>query len=258
MNKEACCMVISIANRKGGVGKTTTALAVISWLHKHGKKVLGIDLDAQRNLSSTMNTTEQIKYTSYDILLGKDINEAIVSTDNGDLVPGSPFLGSVEKYLQDVIGRERRLRESIEALRESYDYIVIDCPPSLGTLVVNALTASDEVLVPVQADKYSLNGVFDLYESIASIRKYTNPDIHVLGWILTRFNARTNLSKETKEVMQESSENLGTKLFSVPIRENIALKEAQAMGKSIFDYAPKSNGAIDYDNLCKEIFPYIV
>ena len=236
-------MIIAVCNQKGGVGKSTTAGALGAGLVKKGYRVLMIDLDPQSNLSYSLGIIRE-PITSMNILLGTaDIKDGIVHTEWGDLLPAGAGLAVADIELKDT-GREYRLKESLTGV--DYDYVIIDCPPSLGVLTINALTACDSVLIPAQADIYSLQGIGGLASTITTVKKYTNPHIKILGLLLTRYNSRTVLSKELTSMLENTAKQLGTKVFNTRIRECTALKEAQASQESIYSYSPKSNASKDY------------
>lgn len=236
---------IAIANRKGGVGKSTTAHALISGLSLTGHTVLGIDLDAQRNLTTTFGARDESK-TIFSVLTGDiSIKEAIRLTSYGCIIPGSKALSGADATITQT-GKEYRLKEALEAVQGQYEYCVIDCPPNLGILTVNALTACDTVIIPVQADIYSVEAIQDLYEAIGPIKKYCNPSLTVDGILLTRYNPRSIVTKEITGLIEQLADKYNTKVYQSTIREAIAIKEAQISEESIFTYAPKSNVASDY------------
>jgi chromosome partitioning protein len=243
---------IAISNQKGGVGKSTTCNAVGAGLFHKGYKVLYVDLDAQGNLSFSMNANNRA-ITSLEVLTGTaTAEEAIVHTPQGDLIPASPALGSADTILKDT-GKEYRLLEALEPIKENYDYILLDCPPALGILTVNALTACKEILIPAQADVYSLQGIGQLAQTIATVKKYCNRDLAIKGTVVTRFNGRAVLARDMTELLEATAEQLHTKLYKTKIRECIQIKEAQAKQIDIFTYSPKSNATEDYTALVEEI-----
>lgn len=246
-------MVIGIVNRRGGVGKTITAQTLGAGLHLKGYKVLLIDLDSQSNLSFDTGAKPS-SLTSLEVLTGTaTMEEAIQHTGQADIVPASPALSTADTVL-DGTGKEYRLREALEGIEGQYDFIIIDTPPALNVLTINALTASDEVIIPSQAEVHSLQGIALLYqEAITAVKKYTNPDLHILGILLTRYNGRAILSKEMKSQLEATAKELGTKLFETPIRECISLKEAQALQRDVITYAPRSNATADYKALIEEV-----
>ena len=245
--------VITVINQKGGVGKGTTAQNIGTGLkHLHKKKVLFIDLDAQGNLSYSLGANMQ-HLNSFDVITNScDIKEAIQKTPQGDLICNSPNLSNADAHLKDT-GKEFKLREALEPIRNEYDYIIIDTPPSLGILSINALTASDSVIIPSQADIFSLQGIGQLANTIEVVKKYCNPNLTIKGLVLTRYSSRSVLSRDIANMLDATAKQLNTKLFSTTIREGIAIKEAQANKENLYTYAPKSNPAIDYKNLVKEV-----
>ena len=242
----------AIINQKGGVGKSTTALAIGSGLKRQGSKVLFIDLDAQGNLSYTMGANTQ-GYNALGILQRPETTaEEIQHTTQGDIVASSPALAGADTVLSDV-GKEYKLKEALATVSGLYDYCIIDTPPALSILTINALTACNGAIIPAQADIYSLQGIGQLNNTIQTIKKYCNPDLSIKGIILTRYNARSVLSKEVTELIEQTASELNTKVFNTKIRECTALKEAQAMKQDIFTYAPKSNASADYTDIIKEL-----
>lgn len=243
--------IISIINQKGGVGKSTTANALGAGLHHKGFKVLYIDMDAQGNLTYSLNALNK-PLTSLELLTGTaTAQEAIISTPQGDIIPASGNLAGADALITET-GKEYRLKEAIEPLKKKYDFIIIDTPPALGVLTINALTACKSVLIPTQADIYSLQGIGQLSQTIDTVRKYCNKDITVKGILATRYTARTNLTKDMTTLLEDTAKQLNTKLYSTKIRECTALKEAQATQQDIFTYSPKSNASEDYKAFIEE------
>jgi chromosome partitioning protein len=243
---------IAVINQKGGVGKSTTAFALGAGLILKGYKVLFIDLDAQGNLSYNMNSQNKA-ITSLEVLTGTaTAQEAIVGTATGDLIPASPALASADALIT-ATGKEYRLKEAIEALKASYDYIILDTPPALGILTVNALTACNSVIIPAQADTFSLQGIGQLSQTIQTVKKYCNPTLSIKGIVVTRYNSRAVLTRDMTELLDDTARQLNTKLYKTKIRECIAIKEAQASQQDIYSYSPKSNATADYTNLVEEI-----
>ena len=241
--------VVAIVNRKGGVGKTATALALGAGLIRKGKKVLFIDLDSQTNLTSGIGATAS-GFTALDILTGQaTAPDAIQKTPQGDVIAAEEALAGAEMAITGT-GKEYRLKEAIDGLQ--YDYIIIDTPAALGTLTVNALTAANSALIPVQADIDSLQGVGQLSKTIEAVKKYCNPNLRIKGILITRYNGRAILSRDMQENLQEAAQQLKTRLYSTPIRECISIKEAKAQQTDIFTYAPRSNAAEDYKAFIKE------
>lgn len=246
--------VITIINQKGGVGKSTTALALGHGLQAKGENVLFIDLDAQGNISYTLGG-DTAGYNSLGILQRPETaGNEIQRTGLGDVIPSTPALSGADNILT-ATGKEYKLKEALEFISKKYkyDYVVIDTPPALGILTINALTASDYAIIPAQADIYSLQGIAQLNNTIQVVKKYTNPKLKVLGIVLTRYNARATLTKELTGLLESSAMELETKVFKTRIRENIAVKEAQAVRQNLYEYAPNSNGSKDYTALTQEV-----
>lgn len=244
--------IIAVSNQKGGVGKSTTANALGAGLLHKGFKVLYVDMDAQGNLSYSMGANNRA-VSSLEVLTGTSTaKEAIISTPQGDLIPASPALASVDTLITDT-GKEYRLKEALEPLLGEYDYIILDTPPALGTLTINALTACNSVIIPAQADIYSLQGIGQLSQTIQTVKKYCNKDLSIKGLLVTRYNARTVLAKDMAELLEDTASQLQTKLYKTKIRECIALKEAQAVQQDIFTYSPKSNATADYTAFIDEV-----
>lgn len=241
--------VISVINRKGGVGKTVTTQALGAGLIANGYKVLYIDLDSQTNLSFALGV-QDTEQSIFDVLTGDTpIKKAIIKTEQGDIIPASESLSTADALI-DGTGKEYRLKEALEGLK--YDYVVIDTPAYLGTLTVNALTASNGCIIPVQAEIYSLQGIDLLNKTINAVKRYCNPGLSIKGILITRYNKRATISKDMQGNLEEIAKILKTKVYSVPIRECIAVKEAQASQQDIFTYAGKSNAAEDYRAFIKE------
>lgn len=243
---------ISVTNQKGGVGKSTTAGALAAGLSLKGYSVLSIDLDAQSNLSYTAGAKTD-GATALGVLTGEiSIEDAIQHTQSGDIIPASKALAGADAFIADT-GKEYRLREALEPIRGRYDYIIIDTPPALGILTINALTACDSVIIPAQADIYSLQGVEQLAETMKPVKKYCNPALTIEGILLTRYSPRSILSKEVAELAEQLAAKLGTKLFKTTIREAISVKEAQISQQSLYSYAPKAKVTGDYTNFIEEL-----
>lgn len=243
--------VTAIINRKGGVGKTATAHNLGAGLRKKKKSVLFIDLDSQINLTYTLNASTD-GLTILDVIQdGADINKAIQHTEQGDIIPGAPGLATADNTIT-ATGKEYRLKEALEKLETAYNYIIIDTPAQLGILTINALTAANNAVIPVQAEIYSLQGIGLLNETIDAVKKYTNPLLYVKGILTTRYNSRAVISRDMQGNIEDLAKSLHTKCYTTPIRECTAIKEAQAMQTDIFTYAPKSNAAKDYSIFIKE------
>jgi chromosome partitioning protein len=243
---------VCIINKKGGVAKTTTALAIAAGLIKKGKKVLSIDLDSQCNL--TMCTGAQLdgKNVLGVLLEQVSITDAIQQTPMGDVLPACLALAGADGVITET-GKEYRLREALNAIEDEYDYAIIDTPPSLGVLSINAMTAADWIVIPAQADIFSRDGLMQLARAIDKDRKYCNKNLKIAGIVLTRYSDRNILSRNLRKTYDDIAAQMGTKVLSSTIRENIAIKEAQVMHQTIFDYDKNSNGAHDYRNLVNEL-----
>lgn len=240
---------ITIANHKGGVGKTTSVASIGDALAVMGRKVLLIDLDAQQNLTFTLTQNEEPETSVYDSLV-RDVPLSIVNVrKNLDLVPASLELARAEIDMATRIAREGILRTLLEDVSGKYDYIIIDCPPSLGVVTTNALVASDRLYIPLTAEALPMKGLAMLDDVVREIRRRVNPSLELGGVFFTRFNNR----KLNKEVVNMIDHRYGDKVFRTKIRENITLAEMPLSGQSIFEYDPKSNGATDYMALAKEI-----
>ena len=244
--------IIAIANQKGGVGKTTTAGAMISGLSNKGFKVLGIDLDPQGNLSDGCGAEMYHNPTVYE-LLKKEVSpgEAIQTIQNFDIIPANIMLAGAEQELSQT-GKEHRLKETVSTIVDQYDYIVIDTPPSLGILTVNAFTAADEIIIPTTAGIFAANGIQQLNTTIQNVKKYCNPQIEVAGILLTRFNPRTNISRQIKELTEQLGHYIDVPVYETFIRSGIAVEEAQANRKDIFSYSEKAAVAEDYRAFIEE------
>ena len=247
--------ILAISNQKGGTGKSTTALALGIGLSLRGRKTLFVDLDAQGNLSYTLgaDATGLTGISSFDILTGNTPAElAVQRTRQGDIIAASPALAGADTVLT-AVGKEYRLKEALETLQGAYDYCIVDTPPALGILTVNALTACDGVIIPAQADIYSLQGISQLYGTLQTVKRYCNPSLKVMGILLTRYSGRAIISREIAEMTEETATQIHTKLYNTKIRETTAIKEAQARRQSIYEYAPRSNATTDYTAFVDEI-----
>ena len=243
---------LAIINQKGGVGKSTTALAIGAGLSLKGYSVLFIDLDAQGNLSYTLGADTK-GYNAMGVLERPETaKEEIQHTPQGDIIASSPKLAGADKLLEET-GKEYRLKEALDSLQGAYDYIIVDTPPALGILTINALTACTVAIIPAQADIYSLQGIAQLNSTIETVKKYCNPSLSIMGIVLTRFNGRSIIRREVAEMLERTAEQLHTKLYTSKIRECTALVEAQATKQNIYSYAPRSNATADYKALVDEI-----
>ena len=246
--------IISVANQKGGVGKTTTTVNLGASLAFVGKKVLLVDIDAQGNATSGVGIRKpDVEQDIYDVLVNETpIVEAILpsSRENLDIVPATIQLAGAEIELTSMMARESRLKSALNEIKEQYDYIFIDCPPSLGHLTINAFTASDSILIPVQCEYYALEGLSQLLNTVRLVQKHFNPELEIEGVLLTMYDARTNLGAE---VVEEVRRYFQEKVYETIIPRNIRLSEAPSHGLSIIDYGPRSKGAEVYQTLAKEV-----
>ena len=246
--------VISIVNQKGGVGKTTTAVNLGAFVAAKRKKVLIIDLDPQGNATSGYGFDKiELENTVYDLMVNEeDITNVIQTTGvkNVDMCPTNINLAGAEVELVSAISRETILKRAIEPILDMYDYIIIDCPPSLGLLTFNALSCCDGVIVPIQGEYYALEGLSQLIDTINMIKKKLNPAVGILGVVITMYDGRTQL---TKQVVEEVEKYFGDKVFKTHIPRNVRLAEAPSHGKTIGDYDAKSKGAIAYQELAAEV-----
>ena len=245
---------IAIFNQKGGVGKTTTNINLAACLAKKGKKILVLDIDPQGNTTSGLGIEKKaLKKSSYDLMIEDDINaeDVILKTgvDNLDIIPANVSLSGAEVELAIIRGREKRLKKALNQAKEKYDFIFIDCPPSLGLLTINSLTAVDSVLIPIQCEFYALEGVAQLMNTIEIVRKNLNEKLYVQGVILSMFDGRTNLSVQ---VVEEVKKYFREKVYKTVIPRNVRLAEAPSYGLPIIEYDPKSKGAEAYREFADE------
>lgn len=245
--------ITTITNQKGGVGKTTTAAALLSCLSQRGARVLGVDLDPQGSLGFSMGLDIEHCATIYDVFRGvAEPVDVIRSTDICDVLPSNILLSAAEMEFNKP-GREFLLKAALSKVADGYDYILIDTPPALNILTVNAYVASDSLIIPMAPEVLSLLGVSQIKETIESVRSYYNSRLQVLGILLNRYNGRLNLSREMLELAQEIARQLNTRVFDSKIRSSVSVAEAPAHGQSINDYAPRSKPALDFAALCEEI-----
>ncbi|MCG8643694.1 MAG: AAA family ATPase [Desulfobacterales bacterium] len=246
--------IMAIVNQKGGVGKSTTAVNLGACLAMLNQKVLLVDIDPQGNASSGVGIDKsKLEYCIYDMLIhDEDIDNVIVKTkiDNLEIIPATIDLAGAEIELVTAISRETRLKNCLNNVRDRYDYILIDCPPSLGLLTLNSLNASDFVLVPIQCEYYALEGLGQLMRTIQIVQKHLNPDLEIDGVVLTMYDARTNLAQQ---VIEEVNAHFKDQVYKSIIPRNVRLSEAPSFGQPICTYDPNSKGAKAYMSLAREV-----
>ena len=245
--------IIAIANQKGGVGKTTTSINLSACLSALGKKVLAIDMDPQGNMTSGLGIDkDNVEYTVYDLIIGETEIEKVICKDtleNLDVLPTNIDLSAAEIELIGVDNKEYIIRDAVDTVKEMYDFIIIDCPPSLSMLTINAMTTADTVLVPIQCEYYALEGLSQLIHTIDLVKERLNPKLEMEGVVFTMYDARTNLSLQ---VVENVKENLNKAIYKTIIPRNIRLAEAPSHGLPINLYDPKSAGAESYMLLAEE------
>jgi len=243
---------IAFTNQKGGVGKTTSTINVGAGLAQEGFQVLLVDLDPQANLTYSLRlSSNRLETSIYDVLKGDiEANEAIINYNGFDIMPSSIDLSGAEMEFANEPAREMLLKNKLSTLSKDYDYILIDCPPNLGLLTLNAFTAVKEIFIVLQSEYLALHGLSKLMDVIQVVKERLNPEIEISGIICTLFDGRKNLNNE---VVDHIKDYFGDKVFNTIIRDNVALAEAPSHHKTIFEYAPDSHGAKDYKSLAKEI-----
>lgn len=245
--------IIAITNQKGGVGKTTTCSALCGGLTKLGKRVLAIDLDPQGNLSFSLGADADDCFTVYDVMKGNcEIEEAIQQGGVCDVVPSNILLSGLELEMTGV-GREYVLREQIMSIADEYDYIILDTPPALSVLTINAYTASDELVIPMLCEILSLQGIAQLKQTIFAVQRYYNKDLTVRGILLNKYNPRFTLTKDVEELAGMIAQQLETQIFNSRISSAVCIAEAPAHGESIVTYAPKSRAVKEYMAFIEEL-----
>lgn len=245
--------ILSISNQKGGVGKTTTTGALAAALHKKERRVLAIDMDPQGNLSFSMGAENEGVPTCYEVMKGEEtVRDAIQHTEVVDVIPGNILLSGAELEFTG-LGREYLLANALRTVHDEYDYILIDTPPALSVLTVNAFTAADGVIVPMLTDIFSLQGITQLYETVSYVRQHSNPKLRFEGILLTRYAPRTTLAIEVRGTAEMVSSELDIPLFHTCIRSSVAVTEAQALQRNIISYSPRNIAMKDYMALADEI-----
>ena len=246
--------IIAVANQKGGVGKTTTAINLSSCLAEKGKKVLAVDMDPQGNMTSGLGVDKNsVENTIYDLIIGESGIEEVLRKDimkNLDIIPANIDLSAAEIELIDVEEKEYIVRNVIKDIKDNYDYIIIDCPPSLSMLTINAMTTATSVLVPIQCEYYALEGLSQLIHTVDLVRDRLNPELEIEGVVFTMYDARTNLSLQ---VVENVKDNLHQNIYKTIIPRNIRLAEAPSYGIPINEYDPKSAGSESYMRLAEEV-----
>ena len=248
--------IISVANQKGGVGKTTTTVNLSTILAKVGKKVLLIDTDPQGNATSGLGIEKESDLSTYDFLITDVAAEDVIqetAINNLYISPSNMNLAGAEVQLVSMMSREQRMKEKLDVIKDEFDFILIDCPPSLGLITLNAFTASDSVLIPVQCEYYALEGLGQLLNTVELVRKHLNKNLYVEGALLTMYDIRTNLANQ---VVKEVKKFFQNKVYKTVIPRNVRVSEAPSYGMPITIYDPKSKGARSYEKFAKEFLKW--
>jgi chromosome partitioning protein len=245
--------IIAVVNQKGGVGKTTTALSIGAGLRLKGYKMLLVDLDGQGNLSLAMDAATNAGFNSMDVITGRvSAKEAILHTEQGDIIASSPALDGADTIIT-ATGKEYKLKEALAAVVGNYNYIIIDTPPSIGVLTVNALTAASGCIIPAKAAKFSLQGIGQVYATILTVKKYCNSSVKIMGIVLTQHNERTNNGRNLAQKIEQIAAQYKTKLYKTKISACTKIEECQTASLNIFEYAPSCKAAAEYGELVEEI-----
>jgi chromosome partitioning protein len=246
--------VLAVANQKGGVGKTTTVVSLGAFLAEAGKRVLLVDVDPQANATSSLGIDKHaVPASIYEVLVsGLPLDSALMLTRRVglDLIPSIPALAGAEIELVNMPGREHRLKEALAPVRGRYDYVLVDCPPSLGLLTVNALAAADEVIIPVQCEYLPMEGLAELMRTVELVHLHLNPVLGIRGLLMTMYDSRTSLAQQ---VVDEVREHFADRTFQTVVPRSVRLSEAPSYGEPILDYAPRSPGGLAYQALAQEI-----
>jgi len=246
--------VLVVANQKGGVGKTTTVVSLGAFLAAAGKRVLVVDVDPQANATSSLGIDKHsVPASVYEVLVsGLPLDSALILTRRVglDLIPSTPALAGAEIELVSIAGREHRLKQALAPVRDRYDYVLVDCPPSLGLLTVNALVAADEVIIPVQCEYLPMEGLAELMRTVELVQHHLNPALGIRGLLMTMYDARTSLAQQ---VVDEVREHFPDRTFQTIVPRSVRLSEAPSYGEPILDYAPHSPGGLAYQALAEEI-----
>lgn len=235
--------IIAFSNKKGGVGKTSSTLCTAAYLGIRGKKVLAIDMDSQSNFTYASKGEPNVQGV-FDFMKGAPLRDVLQNSEHYDFIGADLRLSKADSEFED-IGKEFILRNRLKTVK-NYDYILIDTPPSMGILTLNALAASNEVVICCQCDGFSLHGLSEMKKNISGVKEYYNSDLNVAGILMTRYNPRTALTKNLSEIFAKAAKTMNTKVFENYIRENTSIRESQVMQTDLFSHAPHSNGALDY------------
>jgi chromosome partitioning protein len=245
-------MIVTVAFGKGGTGKTTTAAALVNYARMKGKSVLAIDCDPQANFTYALGG-DATKPGLFSVLTNQTpVTDVTQETPQTFLVSAGLNLAAAEQAIANKPGRDFILRDALKDVRDRYDLIVIDTQPDLNCLLINALSVSDTVILPMQANSFSIMGLYQMQETISQVQRYCNPELTIAGIVLTKFKSRQTLANDLRESIVEQAQQMNTKVFDTYIREGVAVEQSQAMQTSLFDYAPSCNPAIDYKQLFAE------